>query len=244
MNRSLVISFLLIGLLNSYLCVIQGIIDPAYFDPGPYWTTLENSTPQLAIAVANVDNGPGTSPDASYVTTLNTFKRAGGIVLGYVYTSQGTRSSSAVQKDINNWVSFYTVSGVFFDEAPDTCLHQSYYQDLYNYVHNNINNATVIINPGTQVPQCLSGTADIICNFESSYNDYINNYENSTWSAPATKFYHIVYAVPSANDLSNLATLSIARNAAWIFYTTDTLPNPYDTLPASSFWNTELGLVE
>ena len=237
----------ILSIISVIICrnVIDGVIVPAYFDPPNYWSTMENSTPQLKVAVANVDNGPGTTSDPSYVSAIDGLQKAGAEVYGYVPTQRGDRAIASCKRDIDTWISYYAVTGIFFDEAPSHCLSQSYYAELYQYVHDNIQNGTVILNPGTQVEECLATTADIICNFESSYSDYINNYDNSTWvmNYPSSKFYHIVYNVPSASDISNLGSLTIQRNAAFIYYTTDNLPNPYDSLPSSTFWNDELDLV-
>jgi hypothetical protein len=42
-------------------------------------------------------------------------------VLGYTYTSYGTRDPSLVRAAINNVYQDYGVDGIFFDEAPVNC---------------------------------------------------------------------------------------------------------------------------
>jgi hypothetical protein len=227
----------------------QTIAVPSYFDPcssgsNCYWTQLNNAIPKVGIALINPDNGPGSKSDSSYVTQVKSTQKAGASVLGYVYTSYGSRSTASVEADIDKYYSFYKVDGIFFDEVYSSdCGKSSYYTTLNNYVKSKGGKATTIINPGTNTQECYVTTADILVVFEDTYKNY-QKWTPSSWVSKyaASKFWHIVYSA-TQSQLSSAMSLSKTRNAGWIYVTSDGLPNPYDTLPASSYWTAEVNAV-
>jgi hypothetical protein len=229
--------------------VTQTIAVPSYFDPcssgsNCYWTQLNSAVPKVGIALINPNSGPGSKTDSSYVTQVKSTQKAGASVLGYVYTSYGSRSAASVEADIDKYYSWYKVDGIFFDEVySNDCGKQSYYQTLNNYVKSKGGKAVTIINPGTNTQECYVNTADILVIFEDTYKNY-QKWTPSSWVSKyaASKFWHIVYSTTQA-QLSSALQLSSARNAGWIFMTSDGLPNPYDTLPASAYWTTEVNWI-
>jgi hypothetical protein len=57
----------------------------------------------------------------------------------------------------------------------------------------------------------------------------------------ARQFSHLPYNAPSANTMTNYINLAASRNVGWIYVTDDTLPNPWDTLPA--YWTNEVNYI-
>ncbi len=104
------------------------------------------------------------------------------------------------------------------------------------------------INLGIQTNQCYlqAQAADVFVNFEGSYATYVNAYgSNPAWvdSAPASRFWHLVYATPDSAAMRHAICLSKQRNAGYVYVTNDVLPNPWDTLPAgppADYWTAEL----
>jgi spherulation-specific family 4 protein len=136
----------------------QRIAVPAYFYPGPgsYWTRLEHARTGIALAVMNPDSGPGTGPDPNYVRAVQSAEAAGITVLGYVYTSHGSRSAAAVESDINDYYSWYPdIGGIFFDQASTSCADQPYYAALTRFVKARSETARTVLNPGTQTNRLL-----------------------------------------------------------------------------------------
>lgn len=217
----------------------QNMAVPDYIYPP--WTQMDAGAPVVSIAVMNPNSGPGRKSDPHYVSAVKTAQAAGIAVLGYVYTGYGQRSLSAVESDINSYYNWYGVNGIFLDEASTSCSLESYYAKLNAYVKAKGGVGRVIINPGEQTNSCYSAAADIIVNFEGSYNQYVRSYSAPSWvaSAPASEFWQIIYNTPAAN-LSQAITLSKARNAGYVYFTPYGLPNPYGELPSSSYWTTEL----
>jgi hypothetical protein len=247
------------------LAMSQQIAVPLYIDPvadRPAWEQLAGSSPgSIGFVVANVLNGPGLGMDPAWASAMSHEHAAGVKVLGYVdtgyfgRTGRTTRVGSATvagwtaqaEQDVNSWYSFYGpyLSGIFFDDAQDACGPSSgsdswadLYAQLTAYVKGAHPGAMTVANPGSPVPQCYEGVADVLVTFEGSYSAYTRSYVGLSWSpAGPQKIWHIVYDVPSAPDMESVVALSKARGAGYVYVTSATLPNPYDTLPP--YWDGE-----
>ncbi len=57
-----------------------------------------------------------------------------------------------------------------------------------------------------------------------------------------SRFWHLVYAT-TVDEMPVAVDLSKQRGAGWVYVTGDTLPNPWDTLPADPYWSEELALA-
>ena len=150
-----------------------GVIVPLYVYPGKTWNAViqaKNAHPGVPIAIiANVNNGPGTNVDSTYVAFIEKAQMAGIDVLGYVYTQNGKRSATAVDADMAAWEAFYKPDGIFLDQmAPDD---PSYYQAATAYAHGH-SLWFVMGNPGVDAPG-------------DSGPDVINFYEQAGYPRPA-----------------------------------------------------------
>ena len=227
-----------------------GIMVPAYFYPssGGYWNSLNFAASRVPlVAIMNPDSGPGASQDSTYVQALAKLHQAGGKVIGYVYTTYGTRSLADVEADIDLYLSFYALDGFFIDEMTndENTNHLNYYAAIYQYIKAQGTNYGVTGNPGsnTQEDYLTRPTDDSLMIFEDNGTNY-GSFTPSSWVAnyPAQQFVHLPYGVATATTMSNYVGLAVSRNAGWIYITDDTLPNPYDTLP--SYWTNEVNLVQ
>jgi hypothetical protein len=221
----------------------QSMAVPAYFYPGSYWTQLDQAGAGIGLAVMNPDSGPGPGSDPNYLGALHAAQAAGIRVVGYVYTSYGSRSLTAVESDIKAYYRWYpSLNGVFLDEASTSCANEPYYAALNTYVKRKGGTALTILNPGTQTNQCYEPAADILLTFEGSDSQYVNSYSAPSWVAnyPASHFWHVIYATQTASAMATVVQLSKARNAGYVYVTSATLPNPYDVLPAGAYWSDEL----
>ena len=231
---------------------------PAYFSAtSPYWTLQSSGGPvgrgPVRIAVMNPDSGPGIGgpvldpgpPDPDYVNTVNNTKAAGVRVLGYVSTDYGDRSLSAVTRDIDLYYKSYNVDGVFLDEAEyRDCTDDAYYQTLYNHIKAKGAGQEVILNPGTQTEECYADSADVIVNFEGTYDDYVNAYDNTepAWvhNYPPWRFWHLVHSAPDEAAMREAVRLGKQRGAYYMYVTPDEMPNPWNILPSEPYWSEEL----
>ena len=245
----------IIFVLLSLICLVvlrgfntaQAIAIPSYFQPGAFWTQMEEASPVVGMTIVNPSNGPGSLADADHVNQVKKSQvEAGLTVLGYVPTSYSARDALGVKEDIDRYYSWYGVDGIFFDEASTECSKvSSYYEDLYGYVKAKGGKAKVALNPGIQTNECYMAVSDIVVNFEDTYATYVNSYSEPDWISNYShaRFWHLIHTTPYA-DLENAVSLSKQRNAGWVYVTPDTLPNPWDTLPEEPYWGQELQAVE
>ena len=233
------------------------------------WSSLNSSSSQLGFIVVNVSNGPGSAVDSSWKTVIDAAHAHGTKVLGYVdtgYFGASTPARSTVlgdtdatswtvqaQQDINRWYSFYgsSIDGIFMDDGMNTCgpttgsnAYANLYINLNDYIHSNHPGSLTVVNPGITVPQCYEDSADIIVTFEGDEATYLSpptGVGPATWqlNADPNKFWNIIYNVTSA-QLSTVMGQSKQDNAGYVYATSDTLPNPYDTAPTGTYWSNEL----
>lgn len=241
-NMDLDYETLLVTANTSTTSLLQKVAVPSYFYPGEsYWSQLESGAPTVGLAIINPNSGVGTARDPNYVTQTNSTKAKGITVIGYVYTSYGSRTAATIKAEIDQYYQWYGVDGIFFDEVYYAdCAKVTYYQDLYNYIKAKGGQAKVVINPGINFPECMLATSDIAINFEDSYANYLN-WKPSGWEStyPANRFWHLVIAATQA-QMPNAIALAKQRNAGWIYVTPDVLDNPWDTLPPAPYWSDEL----
>lgn len=224
-----------------------GIMVPAYFYPGPLWTSLNGAAARVPLtAIMNANNGPGAAQDANYVAAVDSLRAAGGKVAGYVYTSYGARPLVQVEADIDRYLTWYSVDGFFVDEMTNDndTSHLDYYAALEQYIKGKGVGLTVTGNPGTNTAEdyLTRPAADTLVLFESGSG--YPAFAPSGWvpNHLARQFVHLVYDISSATTMTSDIDLAVSRNAGWVYVTNDKGANPWDTLP--SYWENEVSYVE
>src|SRR5438445_2169527 len=113
------LSFLVLGLAVVFQARALGVLVPAYFYPAPVsaWDSLNLAAQRVPLTVImNPSNGPSTSRNADYSRAVTALRNAGGLVIGYVYSSYTTRAIAEVKTDIDRYHSYYTIDGIFVAE--------------------------------------------------------------------------------------------------------------------------------
>ena len=163
---------------------------------------------------------------------------------------------SQMERDINAWYAFYgdNVDGIFFDDGENRCGPAegsmdwaATYRQVSSFVKTIHPGALTVINPGTAVPECYETSADILLTFEGSYSAYTGNpataaeaYVPLAWDpVDPRKIWHLVYGAPTPTEMATAIALSKSRHAGYVYVTDDTLTNPWDSVPASSYWANE-----
>jgi len=220
----------------------QRMAIPSYFYPGALWTQMESGTPTVGLCIINPNSGPGAKIDPAYLSQVKSAQENGLIVLCYVHTSYGKRSTDDVATEIREAFNWYGVDGIMLDEVTNDAAGLDYYVTSYKLIKALHPKALVVLNPGTQVDEGYMKVGDIICTFESDYGDYQTKYSAPAWvtNYPASRFWHIVLNVPTAAQMLNVVAESKQRHAGWVFVTSATLPNPYDKLPSDDYWFSEI----
>jgi hypothetical protein len=204
------------------------LLVPLYIYPGCEWDSIVNLKslyPAASILViANPSSGPGASKDDTYATYISNMKSGGVLVLGYVSTRYGSRSESDVESDIDRWIEWYGIDGIFFDEISTSLDKESYYQNLVSYLKNK-GSYMAVGNPGTYD----SGT---LGDYESIFDTLVIYDESgypSSWpsSGDSDKLGALVYGVEAfdGNDFHDLL-----NKAHYVYVTDDSGVNPWDTV--------------
>jgi 3-dehydroquinate dehydratase len=174
-------------------------IIPLYSYPvGTYeqeWQRLYNlTTVNDVFVIVNASNGPGGYTDPNFLNAITTLKSKGFKVIGYVWTSYGSRSLEDVKNDMDKWLNFYgseRIDGFFIDEVGEN---YDYYRDVFQHARSR--NKLVILNPGTNINASFFAIADKIAVFESPLKEFENfHYANYTGLDPE-RVCTIVYETP------------------------------------------------
>ncbi len=235
------------------------LLVPAYFYPSfdptqNPWVSMQAALTQVDItAIMNPDNGPGTIANSDYLTAVGSFQGAGGRVLGYVYTCYGNnncvaglpsqRSVADVMADVDRYASFYpTINGIFLDEMSNRADALSFYQQVSSAIRAAHPGWQIIGNAGAATPASYLGVADSIVTFEQGSASYATA-TTEPWmqSSEPLRQAHLHYNVSDAATMHNLLDQAISRNAGYVYFTDDTLNNPFDRLP--NYWQEEVSAI-
>lgn len=253
----------------------QKMAIPAYFRPDstddtdgiPYWTKLQDG--RVSIAVMNpfndalMESNPDTGDpqqNQAYADKVNETKAADVRVFGYVTTDRGRVSEDEVTTRITKYYELYNVDGVFLDETPSgDCqdevpanpgtTNDVYFQNIYN--HTKAKGGQVILNPGTQTDECYADSADVIVNFEGTYDNYAKKDDTGAYeydknepawvhNYPPSLFWHLVHTTPDEAAMRDAVRLGKQRGARYMYVTPDVMDNPWNTLPPEPYWSEEL----
>jgi hypothetical protein len=247
------------------------LIVPAYFYPGEWntsskWYTMCNQMPADSIAIMNPSlspgnstwwwwwgiakiesfmnpsSGPGTSRDTNYSTAVTNCQDLNQNVIGYVDTNYGDRPLASVEAEIDKYYLWYGVDGIFLGDMSSDSSFQSYYQDLYSYIHTKGGSLHDLVVgdmgtfPSTDWPLSNGNVVDILVGFEGSYSDY-SDFTPPSWinEYPASDFAALVSNTSSSNLNRTCSRLSLMKSGIQYRYVTDAAN--YTVLP--SYWSTE-----
>jgi len=148
---------------------------------------------------------------------MTKLKNAGVEMVGYVYTSYGTRALSAVQADIDTYASKYPfVTGIFLDEAANDASKISFYTSVYNHIMSKPWYKHAILNPGVVPDQGYMAISTNIVIYEN-YATSLSSFSVPNWvkcapnasqkSGYQYKFSGIVHTAASSSQSSIVNTL-------------------------------------
>jgi hypothetical protein len=110
---------------------------PAYFHPAfqsSEWQALTCAASLIPVeAIINPDSGPGPELDVDYALAVFNLQEAGGKAIGYVSTGFGARDYDAVIGDVESYLDWYGVDGIFLDEMSNGAGDLDY-EAVYAYI--------------------------------------------------------------------------------------------------------------
>ena len=225
--------------------------------------TKNNYTSVPIFVIINPDSGScaapngRTCPDPQYQQGIANLTKSGVIVLGYTYTSGGSRAlgppslATSAENDTSNytkWYQPYGLNGIMFDQFQQQAGSETYYSNLTNYVHNTNHLTYALGNPGafTNSTYVNSGSADELNIYENNVTLpttpvlQINTFSSNTKDLGFDKhdFSLLVWNVTKANFPNN-ATLGNYSNYVGLYYITDNCGHAYPcTASNANPWGT------
>lgn len=229
------------------------ILVPAYFYPSfdpvqSNWDEMTIAAGKTKItAIMNPASGSGSAANGDYIAAVNTFRAAGGKVIGYVPTNYGARAQADVLAEVGNYKNFYNIDGIFLDEMSNQASNLGYYQSVYGSIKDINNSYSVFGNAGTNTLEAYLTAADVLVTFENQtgYDTYVTDAWTQNYAAD--RFAHLIYNIGSESTMLSNIALAKERNVGYVYVTDDnntnpnSINNPWDTLP--SYWNTEVNVV-
>ncbi|AZI44016.1 hypothetical protein EHF33_13915 [Deinococcus psychrotolerans] len=201
---------------------------------------LQAAHPDLFVtAILNTDLNLATSR-AALRAVIPSMIQEGVFLVGYVDTGYGSISAADAKAKVNQWLQYFPeIQGIFFDQAGDnTALtpvknNLAYFRDLYRYVRTTKKLDLTVLNPGTCAPATYfdGKAADFVVTKEGSASTLDPNYFTSTCNRDGGMSAAIFYN-GATNPTTNGSLASLYTRVGAVYFTDDTLPNPYDALPA------------
>ncbi|MBO0823132.1 MAG: spherulation-specific family 4 protein [Actinobacteria bacterium] len=213
------------------------LIVPAYFHPSVLeheWEVLAEHAADIRLIVLNLASGPGREPDAAFMPVLDRLDSTGVAVAGYVDTNYARRPSADVLTDLERYIDWYHVSGVFFDRVTADTENVAHYAAITQSARQ-AGVRVVAFNQGAHPVEAYAEHADLLGTFEGPWRDYVDvAIPRWTRSWPAERFFHLVYSVP-LESFGDAYLLAARRHAGCVYVTDNGGDNPWDRLPGGQF---------
>jgi hypothetical protein len=206
---------------------------PAYFHPAVGagdWAALAAHADRLRAVILNIDSGPGTAPEPELGAAARRVAAAGGRLLGYVDTAYGARPDADVCADVERYLAWYPIVGIFLDRVVTAGSALPRHRRLAAAVRA-VAPGTLVANHGTWPAPGYAGCADALVTFEGPARAHAR-WETPPWgyAVPPGSLWHLVYDVPAAG-LDAVLRHAAASNVATVFATDRYGANPWDGLP-------------
>jgi hypothetical protein len=219
-----------------------GIIMPIYGNTASQFDDAIAAAQKVKmIAIINPNEGPGSKKVSGIVTPVARLRASGATVVGYVPTGYGLDSLSGVKEQIDHYVSWYGVTGVFLDEMSDQTSKLSFYRAVFNHAKGK--GLFVVGNPGTFVPFGYAAVADLLVTYEDTKSNGWSKQSPSAWTKgyPIDKIGAIVYAV-SASAEQGVIQRALSIKYGWIYATDGSGNDPFKH--AASYLATEATYIK
>jgi Spherulation-specific family 4 len=235
-------------------------IYPNWYDQKNYvWQQVIAAAKKVSIvAIVNPNNGPDKAPpNADYQQGIRDLRQAGVKLVGYVPSNYAKRDLQAVKADIDLYLQYFNIDGIFIDEAASTPDKISYYQQIYRYIKDrsiqgkspSASSYNVIINPGIAVDEGYLShqVADTIVIFEN-YREAWKNYRPPAYvkKYSSQHFAALIHTTADRQLMKSTLDRAVESKFGYVYITNDstdtTNRNPWDTLP--TYWQAEINYIQ
>ncbi len=223
----------------------MALLVPLFVEPAlkpQMWDAVAAARQQVeVVAVIYPQGGPGAAVATEYRERVQALRDAGVVVLGYVPTDQGRRSSEAIRSDINLYDAFYPVQGVFLGQMPGDGESLGRFSALYQYARAFFPQGLIFFH-FTEMPDAtyfsVEGASFVV--FDGAFADW------ETFTMPEGINREVVglwvHSVPDAVAMRSV--VNQVREGDWaryLYLTHDTPPDPWDELPV--FWEALVNIL-
>jgi len=236
----------------------MNILFPAYKYPGtepPYSTfwdrvvqdaTIAKAVGFKLIVIVNPNNGDFTAIDPNYAAVVDRLEAAGAMIVGYVYSSNGSRPIADIKANIAAYKTFYPkVDGIFIDETRTDSAHFGYYRALRRAAIQAFGGTAFVIGnaPGDRL---ASDRFREVFDLTVAYEDVGGNLSSFVQQPPVASaspaqiayIVNTINQIPAADQQARACAVGKSlrysapsdRNAGYWFLTTDTGLNAYGGL--------------
>ncbi len=227
-------------------------IYPNWYDRDKYaWKQVALAAKKVSIwAIINPNNGPDRSPpNTDYQQGIKDLQQAKVKIVGYVHSNYGKRKFKAIEADIDLYLQYFNVDGIFIDEVASTKDELQYYQKIYQYIKSKSKQYRVIINPGTDLDESYvrQPVADVAVIFENNQNQW-KNYRPPIYTQKYSpqRFAALIHTTDNAKLMKNALDRAIKDRFGYIYVTNDSTDtanqNPWDSLPI--YWQQQVNYIQ
>ena len=213
------------------------------------WKTVFDHIDKAPFFIINPRSGVGDKKEHDFVSLVDKLRPYRKPMLGYVRTIKATVKVESVLADIDKYVQWYGVTGVFLDEMVNGWGTSQnlvpFYQRIYKTVKAKYGEKFVVMgNPGTNTTEDVLNATDILMSFEKDAEKYLNDTEAPVTpdvyrKYPPTRFYHAIHNA-TQDQMRAILKKASESNVASIYVTNDTFSggaedannNPWDSVPA------------
>lgn len=251
---------------------MRQISTPSYW-PHSYWqenvvkdiwrTALENR--HTGLFIVNPNSGPGAEAAHDWVTQSRIIEEYGKKAIGYVSTNyadkgpareKGTRNKAVILKEIQNYLDWYSISGIFLDEVSngwndEQSKDHEFYADLVKDIRAKHPDLLLVGNCGAVPRDQYLDYFDVVVTYEQSAERYLkeapsNIHPRGFRKHGGEKFWHMIHDVTSPRQAEEILARAAHFGVHHVYLTTDSnyheppalWGNPYDTPPVP--WLTAL----
>jgi hypothetical protein len=113
------------------------------------------------ITTINPASGPGEFIDNNFINATKKLQSGGVTVLGYIYAGFGPRDKDMILADVDKYIKWYNVDGIFIDEFANWPGYEDKFREVDAYAKSQ-GLKVVIANAGWEVTESYVGTVDSI----------------------------------------------------------------------------------
>jgi hypothetical protein len=227
-------------------------IYPNWYDKDRYiWKQVIIAAKKVQIvAIINPNSGPNHQPpNSDYQQGIKDLHQAGIKIIGYVPSKYTKRDLQSVKFDIDLYLKYFKIDGIFIDEVASTQDKLNYYQQLYQYIKSSSTNYSVMINPGVSVAESYISeqAADTVVIFENHHKVW-SNYHPPIYTKKYSPRHFAALVHTAANRKLMKSTLDRATKYkfGYIYVTNDSTDtanhNPWDSLP--EYWQSQVNYIQ